>query len=57
MFDLETERVIKEIENLNKMNPKVVFQAPEGLKLSVEKEIEKIKQYFKQKNIEVEIYL
>jgi 2-(3-amino-3-carboxypropyl)histidine synthase len=57
MFDLETERVIKEIENLNKKNPKVVFQAPEGLKLSVEKEIEKIKNYFKQKNIEVEIYL
>ena len=57
MFDLETERVIKEIENLNKKNPKVVFQAPEGLKLSVEREIEKIKQYFKQKNIEVEIYL
>ncbi|MEO2117335.1 MAG: S-adenosyl-L-methionine--L-histidine 3-amino-3-carboxypropyltransferase, partial [Methanocaldococcus sp.] len=55
MFDLETERVIKEIENLNKKNAKVVFQAPEGLKLKVEKEIEKIKQYFKQKNINVEI--
>jgi len=57
LFDLETERVIKEIESLNKNIPKVIFQAPEGLKLSVEKEIEKIKNYFKQKNIEVEIYL
>ncbi|XRO75471.1 diphthamide biosynthesis enzyme Dph2 [Methanocaldococcus sp. 28A] len=57
MFDLETERVIKEIENLNKKKPKVVFQAPEGLKLSVEKEIEKIKRYFKEKGKEIEIYL
>ncbi|ENN96613.1 diphthamide biosynthesis protein [Methanocaldococcus villosus KIN24-T80] len=43
MYDLETERVIEEIKKLGKENPIVIFQAPEGLKLEVEKEIEKIK--------------
>ncbi|ACV24487.1 diphthamide biosynthesis enzyme Dph2 [Methanocaldococcus fervens] len=57
MFDVETGKVIEAIEKLGKKNPKVIFQAPEGLKLSVEKEIEKIKEYFKQKGRDVELYL
>ncbi|MCQ6253629.1 diphthamide biosynthesis enzyme Dph2 [Methanocaldococcus sp.] len=57
MFDLETNKVIKEIENLNKKCPKIVFQSPEGLKLYVEKEIEKIKKYFKNKGKNVELFL
>ncbi|ABR56486.1 diphthamide biosynthesis protein [Methanococcus aeolicus Nankai-3] len=44
MWNLETDRVIKEIEKSNGKN--IVFHAPEGLKLAVEKEIEKINDYF-----------
>ncbi len=55
MWDLETERVIYNIEK--KHAKKVLFQAPEGLKLSIEKEIEKIKKYFKDKNTELELII
>ena len=41
MWDLETERVINEIERTGA--ERILFQAPEGLKLSVEREMEKIK--------------
>jgi 2-(3-amino-3-carboxypropyl)histidine synthase len=48
MWDLETERVINEIERTDAK--RILFQAPEGLKLSVEREMEKIKKYFENKN-------
>jgi len=60
LFNLETERVIKTIEEIlnkkktekNNESVKVVFQAPEGLKLAVEKEIEKMEEYFKGEDVE-----
>ncbi|WP_048057930.1 diphthamide biosynthesis enzyme Dph2 [Methanothermococcus okinawensis] len=48
MWDLETERVINEIKQNNAK--RILFQAPEGLKLSVEKEIDRIKKYLKADN-------
>ncbi len=43
-FDLEREKVINKIKTIlkTKKNPKIIFQAPEGLKLDVEKEAEEI---------------
>ena len=56
MWDLETSRVIDEIERNNAK--RILFQAPEGLKLSVEKEMEKIREYFKEnKNIKLELIM
>ena len=49
MWDLETERVINEIERTGA--ERILFQAPEGLKLSIEREMEKIKKYFEDKKI------
>jgi 2-(3-amino-3-carboxypropyl)histidine synthase len=46
MWDLETERVISEIKRNNAK--RILFQAPEGLKLSVEQEIDKIKKYLEE---------
>jgi 2-(3-amino-3-carboxypropyl)histidine synthase len=48
MWELETKRVINEIERTNA--ERILFQAPEGLKLSVEREVEKIKKYFENKD-------
>lgn len=48
MWDLETEKVINKIEKTNA--ERILFQAPEGLKLDVEKDMEKIKEYFEDKN-------
>ncbi|HIP34865.1 MAG TPA: S-adenosyl-L-methionine--L-histidine 3-amino-3-carboxypropyltransferase, partial [Methanothermococcus okinawensis] len=45
MWDLEKEKVIREI--LRHKGKRILFQAPEGLKLNVEREIDSIKRYFK----------
>jgi len=45
MWDLERGRVIREI--LRCRGKRILFQAPEGLKLYVEREIEAIRRYFK----------
>ena len=50
MWDLERNRVIKEI--LRHKGKRILFQAPEGLKLDVEREIEEIRRYFKDRGIE-----
>ena len=50
MWDLERERVIKEI--LRHKGKRVLFQAPEGLKLEVEREIEEIRRYFKDRGMD-----
>ncbi|EHP85697.1 diphthamide biosynthesis enzyme Dph2 [Methanotorris formicicus] len=55
MWNLETERVIKEIEKRNAK--RILFQIPEGLKRDVEKEIEKIKEYFNKKGKSLELMI
>jgi len=50
MWDLERERVIEEI--LRCKGKRILFQAPEGLKLEVEREIEGIRRYFRERGIE-----
>jgi len=55
MWNLETERVISEIEKRNAK--RILFQVPEGLKKDVEKEIEKIKRYFDEKGKSLELMI
>ncbi|AEF96311.1 diphthamide biosynthesis enzyme Dph2 [Methanotorris igneus] len=55
MWNLETERIINEIEKRNAK--RILFQAPEGLKKDVEKEIEKIKKYFDEKGKSLELMI
>ena len=50
MWNLEREGVIREI--LRHKGKRILFQAPEGLKLEVEREIEEIRRYFRDRGRE-----
>ncbi|WP_423792824.1 diphthamide biosynthesis enzyme Dph2 [Methanocaldococcus indicus] len=56
MYDLETEKVINKIKEVLKIkeNPKIVVQAPEGIKNLVVNEIEKIKKLL---NVDIFLYI
>ncbi|ADG13265.1 diphthamide biosynthesis protein [Methanocaldococcus infernus ME] len=57
MYNLEREKVIEKIVKLNKKKPLILFQAPEGLKLEVQREIEKIDKELKKRGIEGDLFL
>jgi len=55
MWDLERERVVKEI--LRRRGKRILFQAPEGLKLEVEREIQEIGKYFRERGMDIELIM
>ncbi len=57
LFNLEREKIINKILKLNKKNPKILFQAPEGLKLMVSREMEEIEKELKNKGVGGDLFL
>ena len=56
-YDIDIEKVVAEIAKLEKENPKVCLQLPDGLKLHGDEIVDSIKEKLKEKNFSAELWL